>query len=484
MADIKTAAPEIARAASLRPEELVAAPGGATNGNRSAAAPAAARQRGGPRPRTRMLVFAVILAVIVVSVVYTVRYFGYAGTHPSTDDAYVQGDTTVISAKIFGRVSRVLVRGYQHVRRGQQLVELDPVDARIAVRQAQAALDAAQTRVREGEAALVAQRHQAGAAIAQAQAAQAVADAHVPQSQTTVTLEDQTVRESISVARAQLSAATAQVASARSNLDKARNDLARARELLAQGAIAAQQVDQAQAAYDAAVAQERGSVDAVSQAQASLGQAQAAQLRVPIRRLDVTAAVAQQAQAAAGIATARAGFDVVAQREAELATARAGVAQAAAQLAAVRQQLDYTTIFAPDDAVVGSDVPVQAGQVVQPGQTLLTLVFSSRKWVQANFKETQLRGVRVGQPATVRVDLLGRTFRGHVERLGPATGAALSVLPAQNATGNFTKVVQRVPVQIALDDPRDDLQVGLSVEATVDTTNRPAPARNTAQATR
>src|SRR5262249_51745824 len=143
----------------------------------------------------------------------------------------------------------------------------------------------------------------------------------------------------------------------------------------------------------------------------------AAQLNVPIRRQDVTAAVAQQAQAAAGLETARAGFDVVAQREAELAAARAGVAQAEAQLAAGRQQLVYTRVTAPDDAIVGSDVPVQPGQVVQPGQTLLTLVFSSSKWVQANFKETQLARVRAGQPAMVRVDLLGRTFHGRVERL-------------------------------------------------------------------
>jgi membrane fusion protein (multidrug efflux system) len=418
------------------------------------------------------LAFGLAIVAVIAAVTYTFRYFGYAGAHPSTDDAFVQGDTTIISAKVSGRVSRILVKGYQHVRKGEPLVELDPVDAEIAMQQAQAGLEAARTRVSQAAAGLVAQRHQAAASFAQAQAAQAAATARVPQSQTSVTLEDQTVRESISVARAQLSAAAGQVASARSNLVKARNDLARAKELWAQGAVAAQQVDQAQAAYDAAVAQDRSATDGVSEARAVLARAQAAQLNVPIRRQDVTAALAQAAQAAAGLETARAGFDVIPQREAELAAARAGVAQAEAQRAAARQQLEYTRVTAPGDAVVGSDVPVQPGQVVQPGQTLLTLVFSSGKWVQANFKETQLRRVRVGQPATVRVDLLGRTFHGHVDRLGPATGAALALLPPQNATGNFTKVVQRVPVRIALEDAPDTLQVGLSVEATVDTTGR------------
>jgi membrane fusion protein (multidrug efflux system) len=455
-------------------EPLAAVGDGAMSANRGTVDPAAARTRGRRRSRARTWTLGLILVGIGAAVIYMVRFFGYAGAHPSTDDAYVQGDTAIISAKVSGRVNRVLVRGYQHVRKGALLVTLDPVDAEIAFQEAQAGLEAARTLVGQAAAALVAQRHQAAAAFAQAQAAQVAATARVPQSQTTVTLEDQTVREAIAMARAQLSAAEAQVASTRSNLLKARNDLGRAKELLAQGAEAAQQVDQAQAAYDAAAAQDRGAAAAVSQARAGLARAQAAQLNVPIRRHDVTAALAQQAQAAAGLEIARAGFDVVAQREAELAAARAGVAQAEAQLAAARQRLGYTRVTAPADAIVGSDVPVQVGQVVQPGQTLLTLVFSSSKWVQANFKETQLVRVRVGQPATVRVDLLGRTFHGHVEQLGPATGAALAVLPPQNATGNFTKVVQRVPVRISLEDAPDTLQVGLSVEATVDTTGRAA----------
>ena len=474
MAETKASTPN---GTSANPVEPIGSAGvsreGATGGHQ-APADAPTAPRGGPRSWARAWVLGLLLLAIGAGVIYTVRHFGYAGTHPSTDDAYVQGDTAIIGAKVFGRVERVLVRGYQRVHKGELLVELDPVDARIALEQAQAALDAAETHVRQAEAALIAQRHQTGAALGQARAAQTAAAAHVPQSQTAVTLEDQTVRESISMTQAQLRAANAQVTSARSNVVKAGNDLARARQLFAEGALASQQVDQAQAAYDAAAAQEQSAVDGVTEARASLAQAEAARLRIPIRRLDVAQAIAQDAQAAAALDAARAGFDVVTQREAELAAAQAGVAQAEAQLAAARQQVAYASIFAPFDAIVGSDVPVQPGQVVQPGQTLLTLVVASNKWVQANFKETQLGRVRVGQPATVRVDLLGQTFHGRVERLGPATGAALAVLPPQNATGNFTKVVQRVPVRIALEDAPDTLQVGLSVEATVDTTTRDA----------
>ncbi len=203
-------------------------PDGSTSADRLGAA-AAALPQGRERPRSwvRTWVFGLAMIAMGAAVIYTIHYFTYAGAHPSTDDAYVQGDTTIISAKVFGRVTRVLVAGYQHVRKGELLVELHPVDAEIAVQQARAGLDAAWPRVRQAEAALTAQRHQATASLAQARAAQVAATAHVPQSQTAVTLEDQTIHESISIARAQLSAAGAQVNAARSNLVKARNDLTR-----------------------------------------------------------------------------------------------------------------------------------------------------------------------------------------------------------------------------------------------------------------
>ena len=498
------------------PEPPPAAGNGAMRGNRDTGEAVAVRPRGGPRSRVRTWLLGVILAAIGGAVVYAVHYFSYAGVHPSTDDAYVQGDTTIISAKVFGRVSRVLVTGYEHVQKGEMLVELDPVDAQIAVHQAEAALASARTQVAQAQAALIAQEAQTTAALAQAQAADTAAQAHIPQAQTSVTLQEGQLVAQLDQAQAalgsaqaqtlsaqaQATAAAAQVKTARADVaaasaarERSQRDYARSQALVAQGAIAAQQLDTdkanfevADASYQAALAKLVAAQDqqhaaasqvavfqhAAAQAQANVDLVRANEAQVPIRRQDVAAAIAERAQTTAAIENARSGFAVVRQREAQVAAARAAVAQAQAQLDAARQQLAYTRVIAPQEAVVGSDVPVQPGQVVQPGQTLLTLVFSSSKWVQANFKETQLGGVRVGQPATVRVDLLGRTFHGRVERLGPATGAVLAVLPPQNATGNFTKVVQRVPVRIALLDAPDTLQVGLSVEATVDTTNRRA----------
>ncbi|HEV2357740.1 MAG TPA: HlyD family secretion protein [bacterium] len=229
-------------------------------------------------------------------------------------------------------------------------------------------------------------------------------------------------------AEGQVRAAEGNVAAADAALTKARRDLARQQTLYRAGAVAAMDLDAATAAQDTAAAQYR----------AAQGQ--------------LAAAIDQQ---------------------------RAAASQAQAQRISAAEEARETRIVAPADGAIADQVPVQVGQVVQPGQTLMTLVPFSPRWIDANFKETQLRYVRVGQPALVHVDLLNQTFHGHVERLGPATGAALSLLPPENATGNYTKVVQRVPVRVALDDPAGRaLQVGLSVEVTIDTTQ---PGR-TAQA--
>ena len=228
-------------------------------------------------------------------------------------------------------------------------------------------------------------------------------------------------------AEGQVRAAQGNVAAAEAAVVKANHDYARYQGLYGAGAVAAMQLDQYRAAVETANAQY----------QAALGQ--------------LAAAVDQQ---------------------------KAAQAQAEAQQISAAAEAQETRMMAPAEGVIADQIPVQVGQVVQPGQTIMMLVPFSPRWVDANFKETQLRYVRVGQPAQIHVDLLNETFRGRVERLGPTTGAALSLLPPENATGNYTKVVQRVPVRIAFDDPSaGSLQVGLSVEVTIDTTQPGRTAR-------
>jgi membrane fusion protein (multidrug efflux system) len=228
-------------------------------------------------------------------------------------------------------------------------------------------------------------------------------------------------------AEAQVRSAQANVVSAQANAVKAQRDYAREQMLFSAGAVAAQDLDAARAAEETTAAQDR----------AAAGQ--------------LAAAVDQQ---------------------------RAAAETARAQQLSAAEEAQETAITASANGVIADTVPVQAGQVVQPGQALMTLIPYAPRWIDADFKETQLQYVRVGQPASIHVDLLNQTFHGYVERVGPTTGSALSLLPPENATGNYVKVVQRVPVRIAIDDPHaGGLQIGLSVEVTIDTTQPGRTAR-------
>jgi membrane fusion protein (multidrug efflux system) len=234
----------------------------------------------------------------------------------------------------------------------------------------------------------------------------------------------------VATAAGQRSSVDAQIDAAKANLTKAQSDLTRAKELVAKQIVSAQQVDAAQAAYDAAAAQVR--------------------------------ALEQQAAAAnAGVSGAQAGL--------RMADARVAAAQAARDNAAL--QLSYTSIFAPEAGTVAKKL-VEIGQLVQAGQQLMSIVADTGTWVTANFKETQLSAMRVGQEVDVKIDAYGGlVVHGEVESLSAATGARFALLPPDNATGNFTKVVQRVPVRVRVRDvPAGvSLRPGMSVDLTVDT---------------
>jgi len=380
-------------------------------------------------PRFRMsLIFGVIVLVIVG--VFLWRYFG---SYESTDDAQIDGHVGSISARVSGHIVKVNIQDNQYVDAGTVLAEIDPTDYQVAVERAQADYD-------------------------DAKAAADAASVDVPITSVNTTSQlssaDAEVRSAqagIKAARQQYQAAKANLQQAEANNLKAQNDLARYKQLVDKQEISQQQYDQAIAAARASAATveaARATADAVqsqgAQAEDKLAQAQANRRSASTgpKQLAITRAKAQSAQAAA--------------------------LRKKADLDQALLNLKYAKIVAPVTGVV-SNRTVEVGQNVQAGQELLKII-PLDVWVTANFKETQLREMKAGQKVTIDVDATGGKYKGHVDSIAGASGARFSLLPPENATGNYVKVVQRIPVKIVFEpgETREHkLRPGMSVEPKV-----------------
>jgi membrane fusion protein, multidrug efflux system len=385
--------------------------------------------------RTKNSRFRIILAVAaVVVLVAGVFVYHYVSGYESTDDAQVDGHINSISARITGHVTRLNVEDNQYVKAGTILIEIDPADYQVAYDRAQADFE-------------------------DAQAAAVAAGVNVPissvntSSQVSATEADvNNARAGIQAAEEQFEAARAQLQEAEANNVKAQNDLVRYKQLVDKQEISQQQYDQA----TAAAAADKAAVEA---ARAS---AQAAQQQVT------------QAQGRLVQAEANWRYANTAPRQMQAIRARAASALAEAQrkkadLDQAQLNLQYTKIIAPVNGVV-SNRTVEVGQNVSPGQELLKVINLDDVWVTANFKETQLRKMKVGQRADIEVDANGRTYHGKVDSIAAGSGARFSLLPPENATGNYVKVVQRIPVKIVLDPGSNadhQLRPGMSVEPRV-----------------
>jgi membrane fusion protein, multidrug efflux system len=376
---------------------------------------------------------AIIIGVVILLVVGFFVY-RYVTSYESTDDAEVDGHINSISTRISGHVIKLNVQDNQYVQAGTVLVEIDPADYQVAYERAKADFD-------------------------DAQAAAAAAGVNVPitsvntTSQVSATEADvASSRAGIAAARQQYEAAKAQLAQAVANDVKAQNDLGRYKQLVDKQEISQQQ-------YDQAVAASRASAAAVDAARATADAAQQ----------QVTQAQGKLVQAEANLSNAR-----TAPRQMEVTRSRAASALAEAQfkkaeLDQAQLNLQYTKVTAPVAGVV-SDRTVEVGQNVAPGQELMKVIPLNDVWITANFKETQLREMKVGQPVTIEVDASGRKYKGKVDSLAGASGARFSLLPPENATGNYVKVVQRIPVKIVLDPGENNdqsLRPGMSVEPKV-----------------
>jgi membrane fusion protein (multidrug efflux system) len=373
----------------------------------------------------------------------------YFHNRETTDDAQVDGHITPIAAKIYGRVGKVMVNDNQAVKAGQVLVQLDPADYQSALDQAKAALALAEGEARSAGVDVPRTSEDTASGTSSAQAQLAAAQADLMRAQATYE-QAQT---------ADLAYAQANIEKSRANAQLAQADLARYLPLMEKGEISKQQ-------YDAAKANADATASALNADQQKLVQAQR---NVEISRAQLDAAKARVLQAQAGVASAHADVKRVAMRSADAQAKLAKVDQARAQVEAAQLNLGYCNVVAPIDGVV-THKQVEDGQIVQQGQGLMVIVPLHDVWVTANFKETQLRKMRPGQKAYVEVDTYGKTFPGHVDSIAGATGAVVSLLPPENATGNFVKVVQRIPVKIVLDPIPPDVAVlrpGMNVDTTV-----------------
>ena len=399
-----------------------------------------------PRPRSKALFVVlgggVILALVALGFWLHLRY------RVSTDDAQVDGHIVPISSKVLGSVLEVLVRDNQHVKAGDVLVRIDPRDFQAKADQQKAALELAQSQALAARVTIPLTRETTTSGTSSVSAALASAQAQATQA--TLAAEQ--------AATSELSYARSNLAAAQANNERAQADLARMRPLVAKAEISSQQFDSYLAAARVAEAQLKAAQDRVESARQmaanSRAAAQAAQARVEQVQAELVQSKANQQQ--------------VQVSSAQAASAAAKVQEARANLEAAELNVSYTTIVASMDGVV-TKKSVEVGQIIQPGQGLMTIIPLHDVWVTANFKETQLAAVHPGQKAEVHVDMYGRTIEGKVDSIAGGTGARLSLLPPENATGNFVKVVQRIPVKIVFDSlpPGVVLRPGMNVDATI-----------------
>ena len=401
---------------------------------------------GPPRNNSGLKVVVFLIVLAIAAAVATWMYFHYRD-RVSSDDAEVDGHISAVSAKISGNVVDVLVLDNQPVKAGQVLVRIDPRDYQAKVDLAKAALERAESQVRSAQLVVpwTSETTQSGSAAADAQLAGARADME----RAKIAYEQ--------ASGADMAYAEANVRSKQASQERAQADLARMKPLVDKAEISQLQYD----GYVAAAKVAQSELDAAREKLSS------AQKEASIRKAALDEAETRIGQAQAGVETSQANRRQVPIRASDVGTASAAVAEARANLETAELMLSYTTVTASIDGVV-TRKSVETGQIVQPGQGLMALIPLQDTWVTANFKETQLADVRPGLRAEIHVDMYGKSVGGRVDSIAGATGSRLSLLPPENATGNFVKVVQRIPVKILVDRQESlILRPGMNVDVTI-----------------
>ncbi len=397
--------------------------------------------KGSSRARIALIGVGVLILVIAIGA------WLYFRNRVSTDDAEVEGHIEQISPRVSGTVAEVDVLDNQMVHAGQVLFKLDASDYQIALQRAQAELAQAKAIAEAARTNVPVTRTTSGSGLSSAQASLQEARAG-----------EQYSTHQIDVAQAHLAAAEANLAEARANAQRAVSDAHRYAQLVARDEVSRQEYDRI------------ATVAKAAQAQVAAAQAQvvAARQEVNATTANLNVARSKVAQAIAGVNNAATAPQQIAISRAKADDAEAQVALAEAHVAQAELNLSYAVVRAPTDGQVGNK-HVEVGQTFSAGQPALAIVPVNNVYVFANYKETQLHHMHPGQRAEIDVDAFGVTLKGHVDSIGAGTGARFSLLPPENATGNYVKVVQRVPVKIVFAPGQDlsRLRPGMSVETTV-----------------
>lgn len=389
-----------------------------------------------------------VLLLVLAGGVYA--YWSHASHFESTDDAQIDGRIHSVGPRVGGTVTEVLVRDNQYVEAGTVLVRIDPKDYQVAV-------DKAKADLAEAEATMQADRTEVP--IIRASSASRLDSAHSAVQEAQATLA--TSQNEVTAAEVRVRSAQALLRQAQANAERAANDFRRYEALLKKDEISRQQYDAAKSTSDANQAQVEAAQAAVHEAQQAV---QVAQSKLGEQR-------AKLARAESDVKAAATAPEQVSASRSRADSSGAKMLQMKATLEQAELNLGYATVRAPVSGIV-SQKNVEVGQIIQAGQPLMAVVPMDDIWVVANFKENQLAHMKVGQKVEISVDAYGgRKYHGHVDSIAAATGARFSLLPAENSSGNYVKVVQRVPVKILFEKGQDSghvLRPGMSVVPTVE----------------
>jgi membrane fusion protein, multidrug efflux system len=400
------------------------------------------------KPSRSRLGWLILIIVAVILAVSIYVWLAYSSGRETTDDAQVDGHIVPVASKIYGNVIEVLVKDNQSVKAGDIIVRIDPRDYQSKADQAKAALTLAESRLPASNITVPLTRDTTRSMASSSAAQLAAAEAELARAKLSHEL----------AATSDLAAARATVEARQASSDRAQADLARMKPLAAKSEISKLQLD----AYESAA---RVAASDLKAAQEKLS---GAIKDAEIKKAAIEVVQAQVERARAEVDVSKANLRKTDISAADVVSAKAAIAQAKTNLEAAELQLSYATVVAPEDGVV-TKKSVEVGQILQPGQSMMMIVPLHKIWITANFKETQLADVKPGQKAEIDVDMYDKTITGKVDSLAGATGTRLSLLPPENATGNFVKVVQRIPVKIVIDQAAgaEVLRPGMNVVTTI-----------------